>query len=145
MLILYHGTSRVFLNDIQARGLNHPYLTSELDLATYYAEVVAEDVGGEPIILEVQVPEQALRIDFNALAEPVTFGAYKGRLSLLEEEVEQLYETLEQEHPEWNDEGTFRLPSQAYWVSLESVASCRAETVIAYSDIQLLDEVKFQL
>lgn len=71
-MLLYHGTSSTNLLAIKGSGvLSSPYLTDDWDIAQYYAEVTADELGGEPVVLEVEVDEFMLLPDTNAIAEPV--------------------------------------------------------------------------
>ena len=72
-MILYHGTSSLFIHDILEHGIKcrrekdslwlaHPscadrvYLTNAY--AVFFAKAAADDVGGEPMILEVDVSDR---------------------------------------------------------------------------------------
>lgn len=135
---LYHGTSTEHWDEIMKKGLIEPYLTSEIELAEYYADCEVDEAGGGPLILEVHVNEDVLRVDLNALAEPVTFGHYKGCLSELEDLVQETYDELAEEHPEWLEGDIIDIPENEYRVSLDTVASCWADETIPYEYLTAL-------
>jgi len=67
-----HGTSSKYWSQIQKEGLHAPCLASNLGLASYYANVCAEEVGGKPLVLECTgLKEDLCRLDVAALEEPV--------------------------------------------------------------------------
>jgi hypothetical protein len=67
-----HGTSTKHWPQIQREGLCEPYLASNLGLASYYANVCVEEVGGKPLVLECTDLEENLRhFDAAAFEEPV--------------------------------------------------------------------------
>ncbi len=70
---LWHGTSSKLWPEIQIRGLNSPCLTSDLEVAGYFAQEAAELDGGLPITLQVKVDASQLRVDLPAYEEPLTF------------------------------------------------------------------------
>ena len=135
---LYHGTSTKHLDDIMEKGLIEPFLTSEIELAEYYADCEVEEVGGEPLVFEVTVDEDVLRVDFNALDEPVSDGVYEGCVEELEELIQETYEELAELHPEWLDDGIIDIPNEEYQVSLDTVASWWAEETIPYERLSVI-------
>ena len=73
-LVLLHGTCTVHLPLIQQRGLEYPYLTNNPQVAKYYAESAADEDGGSPIIIRVQISNtNELRADFPSFEEPLSF------------------------------------------------------------------------
>lgn len=78
---LYHACSRTNVDAILSTVLKAPcYLTNDLEVATYYAEGIADE-GGEPVILELEldellasVGEDALSADRPSIAEPPTLA-----------------------------------------------------------------------
>lgn len=135
---LYHGTSTKHLDDIMEKGLIEPFLTSEIELAEHYADCEVDEAGGEPLIFEVCVNEEVLRVDFNALDEPVTYGLYEGCLEELEELIQETYEELAELHPKWLDDGIIDIPNEEYQVSLDTVASCWAKETIPYGRLSII-------
>ena len=70
--LFYHGTSSQRYQLIAAEGLQAPYLTSDIDLAYYYADQTSEADGSEPLVLEVsRVDSAKLEVDLPALEEPL--------------------------------------------------------------------------
>lgn len=71
---LLHGTSSNQVEAILAEGLKaHTCLTSSEELAQYYAECAADEDGGEPVWLLVEVDPRTLRVDYAAFQEPLTY------------------------------------------------------------------------
>lgn len=69
-VIVYHGTSDVYLDDIKVQGLrvdaasnwakggrDHVYLAAEAQVSAFHARRTAKRVGGEAIVLKCQLPE----------------------------------------------------------------------------------------
>lgn len=72
VMLLFHGTSDQHLDAIQEEGLEPgACLTDRLDIAEYYADEAAEETGGEPVVLHVEVNETHLHADVAAIEEPV--------------------------------------------------------------------------
>lgn len=76
---LHHGTSDVLLDAIHRDGLNSPSLTNDPELADYYAGCVVDEEGGEGLILAVDADETRLRVDVQAIEEPVLRGELRER------------------------------------------------------------------
>ena len=73
-ILLYHGTCSKGADNIQCIGLNeHTCLTSDLEVAEYYAECAHDESGEEPVVLTVLVPRHQLKVDFPAFEEPLSF------------------------------------------------------------------------
>lgn len=73
---LYHGTSTKHLAEIRTHGISAPSYWGSLEIAEYYAEVVAEEEGGLPVILGIEtssLDSAFLSPDDNSIAEPLTF------------------------------------------------------------------------
>lgn len=119
---LYHGTTSKFRRELEEEGLSNPYLTDEWSLALYYAEVVAEELGGYPMIVTVNVQEQFLQYDSHAVDEPVGYGSKPS--SELEEEVEAMWEEQSLLHPEWVKGDIISIPKSEWQLSMDTVASC---------------------
>lgn len=131
---MYHGTSSGKLESIFKEGLVRPYLTSSPELAGYYAQVAAEEHGGEPAILEVRAKKEALLYDSNAMEEPVAFDGLS--VEELEALVEKEWEEQARGHPEWCREGYVLIPRERYEISLKVVGSCRCGAIIPPSHIK---------
>ena len=73
-MVLLHGTNSEFLPAIMAKGLKNPYLTNEMELANYYADVTSGN--GVPIVLKVTIQDTSkLAPDRESLLEPVGYGS----------------------------------------------------------------------
>ncbi|WP_415913207.1 hypothetical protein [Neptuniibacter sp. QD37_11] len=76
-ITLYHGTDCESAKAIMKDGFDRNktlYLTSRADVADYYAEAAMEDTDTDDYtILSVTVPVDALKVDFMAISEPLTF------------------------------------------------------------------------
>ena len=133
-MILYHGTRSSRLPEIFRDGLLKPYLTSDLEIAEYYAEEVdhlrkstEQDV---PVILEVEVDESdtAIRPDYPSFDEPLSFF---------------LYELVEDEE-DWHDKiesGDIPYPeNQDDWqTSLDVVRSVHYEGIVSPLRIKVFE------
>jgi len=109
---LYHGTSDLYYQDILDNGIKAPSYWGTPEVAEYYSEVVTEEVGGNPVIIEVSLSrfnQDLLEPDYNSIDEPLTYT-----LGKTEEEV---WEEWEQTGETWQD-------------SLEIVASVLYKGVI---------------
>lgn len=131
---LYHGTTNEHLKNIFKYGLKEPYLSSSLELAEYYANETVYICGGEPIVLKVLVTSDVLSVDFISMEEPVGFENWT--INDLENKVEEVYDRLSKEHPEWCEGGYITIPSANYKVSLETVGSCKCNTTIPPQNIE---------
>lgn len=135
LLTLYHGTCSKKLNKITKEGLNKPYLTNSYKLAKYYANEAVDEYGGTETILEVNILECNLEIDYNALDEPVSFGEYT--IDQLEEIIEIMLNDMGKKHPEWIKNGYVKLPKKNYKLSLNTIASCKCNTNIDANKIKI--------
>lgn len=126
----YHGTSIHFLEAIKRDGLKSPYLTDSLEVARYYASVVAENTNSKPLILEIEVQEDLLLYDRAAMDEPV-LSSEKSRDRALEQ--------AQLEHPEWVKDGFLIVPGNAWDISLKGAHSVRAKGLIPHSKIRIIE------
>lgn len=115
---LYHGTSSINLASIMTNGLKDPFLTDKKEIAQYYAECSCEDLGGNSCIIELDVTEDLLCYDGNAMDEPV--------MSSIESR-DLMWEKAEMDHPEWIKDGMLIIPEYAYIYSLQGVRSVWAK------------------
>ncbi len=126
----WHGTSDILLDDIHtAGGLIDPYLAATLSLAEYYAGVAAENDGGSPIVLEIDIRDRSrLRYDGNAMDEPVTVGV---------SEADRDFEwgRAEKEHPEWVHGDTISIPADEWEYSWRGAHSVRYDGLLPSSGI----------
>jgi len=86
--VLYHGTSDVLLPSILKEGLKNPSWWGTEDVASYYAEEVAEEYGGGEIVLAVSLNRfniSKLEPDGNSIAEPLTYTLGKSEEELWDE------------------------------------------------------------
>lgn len=134
MAVLYHGTSSVHMDGIKAEGLKNPYLAASYSLAQYYAEVTAEEDGGEPVVLVVNAPSSNLRMDYAAVAEPVGYDQFS--IDDLKTRVERTFSFAKLQHPGWVKDGVILIPSELYGFSLDTVGSCRFAGVIPVTGIR---------
>jgi len=105
-LVAYHGTSDKNIQNIQNNGLNKPFLAKTYELAEYYAEEACDDIGGNPIIIELVVPDiSKLRYDGAAMDEPVLVD---------ENTVQKELDKAEEEHPEWVKGDVIIIPSDEW-------------------------------
>jgi len=70
---MLHGTSSTRLATILEEGLRPAFLTCDESVARYYAEVAVEEEGGDPVVLAVDAPEDALQVDWPSFDEPLSF------------------------------------------------------------------------
>jgi len=73
---LYQGTSDILLPQIYEQGLKVPSWWGSERVAWYYAEEVAEDVGGGEVVIRVPINRfdtSKLEPDGNSIAEPLTY------------------------------------------------------------------------
>lgn len=127
-MILFHGTSSVFVGNILAKGLCQPYLTSDEEIAEYYAECAVDEHGGEAVLLKVVVDESkdVLKPDYPAYAEPLTF--YRDEYASSDREWHEMLDAGEIPHPD----------SDENWaVSLETVRSVLVASAISGDRISL--------
>ena len=126
-MILYHGTSLEFCNEILKKGLSNPYLTSSKELAHYYAE--ASDGYGEEVVLEVHITDVSkLRVDYPSLYEPVGFGNIHSKT--LEDNVELMFNEFEAKNITFTD--------CDYQVSLNTVYTCKYDGVISSTNLKVV-------
>lgn len=139
---LFHGTASTALDGIEAQGLTAPCLTSSLALAEYYAEVAAEAAEEEgadevnPVVLEVEVAEVDLSIDFCALEEPCGYDGLK--IAVLEERVAEMWRREGKAHPEWLKDGVILLPPERFDLSLNTVGSARCSVLIPWANLRVV-------
>jgi len=132
---LYHGTSDISLNSIMAQGLKSPYLTSNYEKAGYYATDVAQNDGGEAIVLKVKVPSTAnLRVDYNELDEPVNIDESEAEMK---KKIQAAYKKYRQENPKSYDAKykTISVDKHDYWVSLLTTQTVRYEGIIPFENV----------
>ena len=84
---LLHGTTSSLWEKIQLKGLRNPNLTTDKEVAGYFAKEAAEADGGMPIILKVKVSANQLWVDGPAYEEPLTY--YRNRWAASDEEWHQ--------------------------------------------------------
>jgi hypothetical protein len=142
----YHGTSSLALqkgipdedgtlHSIKEEGLEYPYLASNSELAQYYAELMAENFGGEPIILEIlRLNPDLLCYDRSSMDEPVMAD---------EDARDDAWNLIAQEHPEWYDQkdDTVSIPidsKDAWKYSYNSVGAVKYDGIIPFSDLKLI-------
>ena len=104
-MILYHGTSSKRARTIMKDGLKSPYLTRDEDMACYYAEEAADEVGGMPVILKVNISDSdsaALMADFPSFEEPLSYTLKPLGLS-------------EEEFHKWLDKGKLWPKNERDW------------------------------
>jgi len=72
---LYHGTSDLYKQDILKNGIPKPSYWGTEEIAWYYAKVVAEESGGNPLIIKIPLSkfdQSLIEPDHNSIAEPLT-------------------------------------------------------------------------
>jgi|ERR1035437_606398 hypothetical protein len=82
---LYHGTSSKYTSRILEKGLSSPSYWGTIEVAQYYAEVVAEEEGGRAVIIAMPLSafnQKHIEPDGESIAEPLTYtlGQTEGRL-----------------------------------------------------------------
>jgi hypothetical protein len=85
---LYHGTSDLYKQDILKNGIQAPSYWGTVEIAEYYAKVIAEESGGNPLIIKIPLSEfdqSLLKPDHNSIAEPLTFTLGKSDEDVWEE------------------------------------------------------------
>lgn len=95
---LYHGTSSTNLPAIFAHGIRSPSWWGVNSAANYYAEVTAEEDGGEQVIITIPLAQfnaDKLEPDGNSVDEPLT--------TVLNATDEALYERWEVCNGTWQD------------------------------------------
>lgn len=133
---LYHGTSDIHLDSIQTKGLKDPYLTSDYEKAGYYATEAAEELGGEPIVLKVVVPNtNNLIVDYNELDEPVNINETDAEMK---KKIQAAYKIYRKENPTSYDKkfGTISVNKKDYWVSLLTTNTVKYEGVIPFDNVK---------
>lgn len=130
-LLALHGTTTTRAVRIMREGLRAgSYLCESLDLAGYYAsEAVDADQAGVEALIEVLAPKAALRLDSNAMNEPVMTGELRR---------DQAWHQAAGDHPDWLVDGYIRVPPEAWQVSWEGVGSVRTATPIESTRLRLL-------
>jgi hypothetical protein len=137
----YHGTSskalyngihdeRDELHSITNEGLEYPYLAASYELAEYYAELMAENFGGEPVVLKINnLDSSKLQYDSASMNEPVMAD---------EEERNEAWDIAAIEHPEWYDEwsDTITIPPEAWKYSYHAVGAVKYNGTIPLSDME---------
>ncbi len=98
---LYHGTSKVKIDEMLKNGTKKIYLTSDSDQAEYYAECAAEDDESESVIAVVEVDINMLKADLPSFDEPLTFILEFNDLS--EDEWHEAIECGDIPYPKIND------------------------------------------
>jgi hypothetical protein len=98
---LYHGTSKVKIEEMLKNGTKKIYLTSDSDQAEYYAECAAEDDDSESVIAIVEVNINMLKADLPSFDEPLTFILDFNDLS--EDEWHKAIESGDIPYPKIND------------------------------------------
>lgn len=111
---LYHGTSSINLSKIKNEGLLSPFLTDSIDIAEYYAECSCDELGGDLVILEVDVDSKFLRYDGASMDEPVMAN---------ESRRDEQWNLALESHPEWIKNNHIIIPSNEYTYSLRGVNS----------------------
>lgn len=112
------------MESISKEGLLNPFLTNLYEIAEYYATCSCEDIGGSPIILELEIPEDQLCYDGAAMDEPVLVA---------EEQRDTSWEKAKDEHPDWIVHGFLCIPEHAFQYSLIGVNSVWAKGVFFVS------------
>ena len=130
----WHGTSDAYLPLIrEAGGLDSPFLAATPELAEYYADVVAEDDGGEPIVIEVTVRDTSkLRYDGAAMDELVTVGVGEGAR-------DAEWGRAEAEHPEWVHGGMISIPPEEWGYSWRGAHSVWHDGLVSLADLGGID------
>lgn len=91
---LYHGTISKHLPEILKNGFVEKSFFGSQRIAEYYAEVTADELGGEPIVIAVPLSNfdpNSIEIDWNSYEEPITYA-----LGMKEDELEELWEESDQ-------------------------------------------------
>lgn len=136
---LFHGTHSSRLPSIQAEGLRPACLAATFALAWAYAEAAADGDGvsdGEPVVLEVEVKEADLRIDFPSLEEPCGYGGLTS--DVLESRVRRMWKREADLHPEWVKDGFITLPPERYDLSLKTVGTVRCTVVLPWASLRVV-------
>lgn len=133
---LLHGTSTLHLESILATGLRLPWVTRSRELAQYFAEVEAEEKGGEPVILQVECDPGSLRHDEAQMDEPVGF---EGRTSKqVAARVQREWNRLARLHPAWVSDDMISVPETEFEISLKMVGTAYSIADIAPQQIEVL-------
>jgi hypothetical protein len=127
---LFHGTSSKKLSIIKKDGLLNPFLTNDIKLAEYYADLTSEMDESSPVILEVEVNKNFLVYDKAAMDEPVLVP---------EKQRDQAWEKAAREHPEWVKNGFICIPKNAWEYSLVGVHSVQYRGIIPANKIKNKD------
>lgn len=136
---LFHGTHSSKLPGIRQDGLRLACLAAIFELAWAYAEAAADEDGvsdGEPVVLEVEVEEAHLRIDFPSLEEPCGYGGVSS--GDLESQVRRMWEREAALHPEWVRNGFITLPPERYDLSLETVGTAHCSVPVPWSRLRVV-------
>ena len=126
----YHGTcEKLYEMILEGDGLVDPYLTSNVNIAKYYAEEAAINYKyGKPIVLEVSVPSISnLRYDGNAMDEPIMASVIQR---------DRAWNKAAKDHPEWVEDDTISIPETEWKISWDAVYSARYEGVIPIGHIK---------
>ena len=130
--IFYHGTSSQFLPDIESKGLINPYLGNSYEKAEYYATEVSSEVGGEPMMFQVDVSDLSqLRHDYAAMEEPVLANDADRDLA---------WKEAARNHPEWikrmeSGKMIVEIPQSAWEISWQGVGSVVYSGVIPFQNL----------
>lgn len=138
--IFYHGTTDLYIDEIKNDGLEFPYLTNLFSKAEYYAMVASEEYGGNPIVLQVLIPNKnKLLVDFNELDEPVIVDGM-GNKDQVWKTIKQEYNTYAKNHPERYDKkyNLVDINPKDYWFSLKTVRSVRYDGNILKKYISII-------
>jgi hypothetical protein len=138
-LKLFHGTHSSSLPAIRREGLRPACLAATFELAMAYAEAAADEDGlseGEPVVLEVEVEETHLRIDFPSLEEPCGYGGISS--GVLERLVRRMWARETRLHPDWVCDGFIILPPERYDLSLNTVGTARCSVFVPWSGLRVV-------
>lgn len=127
-MVLMHGTCACCAEKIiNGSGLKErSCLTSNIEIADYYAEVAREDCDCEgEVILSVIVDESELMADTNSFDEPLTI--FRNNYAISDSDWSEMIESEEIPYPESSD----------YITSLEYVESVVHKGAISSSQISI--------
>ena len=148
-LDFYHGTSnKAFIlgyegdvknpqYSISKFGLEYPFLTSDIDMAKYYAELTSENDGdyrSYPLVLKVKnLDESLLRLDKYSMDEPIMSS---------EEKRDREWDQAAKDHPEWYDaeNDLISIPEEEWGISYNAVGAVKYNGIIPFSDLEVVWE-----
>lgn len=111
-VILYHGTCDKGKEKILSEGLNPlSCMTSDIEVAQYYAECAAEESDEPPVILSMLVPKTNLKVDYNSFEEPLSY--FKHEYTRSDSEWREMIESGEIPYPK--DEFDFQTSLDVVW------------------------------